>query len=154
VLEGIDAAMTVPATSTPAPSTSETAVLAERQRTADLLRSSCAYLDPAVQPPEPAIRPGPTPLTVESAATVVLREHPDGHRSLLRLAEALTGWERRLAPGRVARLEARRAGRTISASYVGDERVLVLSVVSAPLVVTREQSRRLREVREVREVTS
>jgi hypothetical protein len=155
---GIDGAMTVP--DTVLDTVPDTAVIDELRRTAALLRSSCAHLDPAVQPPAPTIRPGPSRLTLESSATVVLRDHPEGHRSLLRLAEALTGWERRLAPGRVARLVARRAGRTVTASYVGDERVLVLSVVSAPLCVTREQSRRLRalgevrEVREAREVTA
>ncbi|MFB9313060.1 hypothetical protein [Nocardioides plantarum] len=132
----------------------DAAVLAERRQAAALLRSACERLDPAVVPPEPLIRPGPTHLTLECAATVVLRDHADGHRSLARLAEALPGWDRRLAPGRVARLEARHAGRTVAASYVEDERVLVLTVVSASLPVTREQSRRLRGARGAREVAS
>lgn len=119
----------------------------ERQRTAVLLESLCEHLGPGVDPPAPALRPGPGRHTLESTATVVVRDHADGHRTLARLAEALTGWERRLAPGRVARLDARLGGRAVAASYVDDERVLVLSVVSAPVPVGREQSRRLREVR-------
>lgn len=110
---------------------------------------------PDEPPPTGVLRPGPGRLTLEAATTTVLRDHPDGHGSLTRLAEALDGWSRRLAPGRVARLEARLGGRVVAASYVEDERVLVLSVVSAPLPVTREQSHRLRSTRATaREVTS
>ena len=134
----------------------DAAILDEQQHAAALLHAARRCLDPAPGDPRqsvppsvrPSVRPGRRPLTLESAATVVLRDHLDGAGSLLRLAEALPGWDRRLAPGRVARLEARRAGRTLAASYVEDERVLVLSVVSAPLPVTRAQSRRLRAARE------
>ncbi len=112
--------------------------------TGALARSLCAHLGSAAPPDAPRVRPGRARWTVEAAATVVLRDLPGTPSPLEGLADVLVGWERRHARGRVERLEARRDGRVVEASYVVAEGVLVLTVVSAPVPVTREQSRRLR----------
>ncbi|WP_148613539.1 hypothetical protein [Nocardioides rubriscoriae] len=113
-----------------------------RDETAALVRSLCAGLGADEPVGRPRLRPGRSRSTVEAAATVVVRDRPDGPAQLARVAEALDGWDLTCTPGRVERLEARLGPRAVEASYVGG--VLVVTVVSAPLAVTRDQSRRLR----------